>query len=150
MTSIRSIAGTSSSRSHTSGVATLYGRLATSVQRSPPAQHGRPVERHRVGLDDRHVRVRSADDLAQHAAPRSAVDLDRGDVGAGLGQRQRQRAEAGADLDDLIAGSDAGEAGDPAHGVGVGDEVLAEVAARCRADAVEQVVDRLDGEWVTR
>ncbi len=64
-------------------------------------------------------------------------------MGPGLGQGQRQRAEAGADLDDTIAGSDAGEAGDPAHGVGVGDEVLTQAAAGCRADAVEQGTDRL-------
>ena len=35
-----------------------------------------------------------------------AVDLDRGDVGAGLGQRQRERAEPGADLDHAVTGPD--------------------------------------------
>ena len=62
-------------------------------------------------------------------------------VGAGLGERQRQRAEPGADLDHVVAGADTGEGGDPAHGVGVGDEVLAEVAARGQAGLVEQLVN---------
>ena len=55
--------------------------------------------------------------------------------GAGLGQRERQRTEAGADLDHAVAGADLGEAGDAPHGVRVGDEVLAEVAARGQAVA---------------
>ena len=63
-------------------------------------------------------------------------------VGAGLGQRQRQRAEPGADLDDVVAGTDAGEAGDAPHRVGVGDEVLAEVATRRQPVVGEELVDR--------
>ena len=70
-----------------------------------------------------------------------AVDLDSGDRRAGLGQRERQRAEAGADLDDLVAGADAGEAGDAADGVGIGDEVLAERPARMQAVTLEQFDD---------
>ena len=44
-------AGTPSSRSQTSGVATLYGRLATSTQRAAPASSVVPVEPQGVGLD---------------------------------------------------------------------------------------------------
>ena len=68
------------------------------------------------------------DDLAQHRHE-PAVDLDRRHRRPGLGERQRQRAETGADLDHVVAGADAGQAGDAADGVRVGDEVLAEVAA---------------------
>ena len=60
---------------------------------------------------------------------------------AGFGQRQRQRTEPGTDLDDAVARTDLGEPSDAAHGVGVGDEVLPEVAARARARAREQLGD---------
>ncbi len=91
----------------------------------------------------RDVRRRSAT-TSRRTGHDAAVDLDRGDVGAGLGERERQRAEPGADLDDVIAVADAGELGDPAHGVGVGDEVLAEIAPRGERGGVEQLADRRD------
>ena len=79
-----SIAGTSSSRSHTSGVATLYGRLATSVQRSPPASSAGQSALRGVGLDDRDV-GEVGDDVAEHRH-HAAVDLDGGDGRPGLGR----------------------------------------------------------------
>ena len=85
----RSIGGTSSSRSHTSGVATLYGRLATSTQRSPPASSACQSSAHRVGLDHGHVGT-VGDDLAQHRHD-AGVDLDRGDR-----RRRSRRAPASA------------------------------------------------------
>ena len=54
------------------------------------------------------------------------VDLD-GDHGArGLEQREGQRAEARADLEHDVVGTDLGETDDAAHRVGVVDEVLAQ------------------------
>ena len=47
------------------------------------------------------------------------VDFDRGDRRAGLGEREGQRAEPCADLNDMIARPDVGEAGDLANDVGV-------------------------------
>ena len=53
----------------------------------------------------------------------------------------RERAEARADLDDVVARADSGQAGDAAHGVRVADEVLAELAAGRQAVVGEQLVD---------
>ena len=84
------------------------------------------------------------DDVAQQRHD-AAVDLDGGDVGAGVGQGERERPEAGADLDDVVARPDPGEVGDAAHGVGVGDEVLAEVAAGSQVVGFEELADRRPG-----
>ena len=54
------------------------------------------------------------------------VDLHRGDRRPRLGQGQGQRAEPGADLHHLGPGAHAGQSGDPADGVAVGHEVLAQ------------------------
>ena len=117
----------------TSGVATLYGRLATSTQRGAAAEQRVQSSAHGVGLDDVHAGVGST--ASRSTGSEAAVDLDRGDRGARLGQGQGQRAEAGADLDDVVAGPDAGQPGDAAHRVGVDDEVLPEGAARARGRA---------------
>ena len=66
-------------------------------------------------------------------------------VGAGVGQGERQRPEPGADLDHAIARPDPGEIGDAAHGVGVGDEVLPEVAAGGQVVGFEELADRRPG-----
>jgi hypothetical protein len=58
------------------------------------------------------------------------IDLDSRDSRTGLGQSECERSESGADLDHMIPGSDGGQPGDPAHGVGVGHEVLTEGATR--------------------
>ena len=90
------------------------------------AEQALPVEGHGIGLDDidrRHV--------SEHVAQRAdepVIDLHGGDGRARLGERQGQRPQPGADLDDAIAGPDAGEVGDAAHRVRVGDEVLPEIA----------------------
>ena len=72
---------------------------------------------------------------------RIAVHLDRGNGRARFEQRERERSEAGADLDDPIAGADFGEAGDAAHGVGVADEVLPERPARRESVQLKQGAD---------
>ena len=87
-----------------------------------------PVEAHGVAFD--HLDVWSvSDDLAQDGHDPS-IDLKRGHRGTGVGQGQRERAEPRTDLDDSVAGPDAGKVGDPAHGVRVGDEVLPQIAPR--------------------
>jgi hypothetical protein len=59
-----------------------------------------------------------------------AVDLHGGDRRPGLGQGEGERAEAGADLDHVVAGADTGQPGDLADGGGLDDEVLSEGAGR--------------------
>ena len=81
------------------------------------------------------------DDVAQRR-DQPGVDLDRGDLGAGLDQRQRQRTQPGADLDHAVAGADASEGGDAAHGVRIGDEVLAELAPGGQTAGRQQVAHR--------
>ena len=68
-----------------------------------------------------------------------AVGLDRCHRGSGLGESERQRSEPGADLDHRRVGTDPGQAGDAAHGVGVDHEVLPEGPARGQAVLVEQI-----------
>ena len=70
-----------------------------------------------------------------------AVDLDGEHLGAGLGQGQRQGAEAGADLDDVGARPDVGDAGDAPDDARLGDEVLPEGARRGDPVAVEERED---------
>ena len=140
ITSIRSTWATPSRTSATSGVATLYGRLATSTA-EPGADHTIPVERHRVGFDDLHVRD-ALDDGAQRGGE-PCVDLDRGHRRAGLGKREGQRPEPGTDLNDVVAGPYRGQVGDAPNGVGVGNEVLPEVAAWCEVVLAEQFADPL-------
>ena len=141
ITSIRSIAGTSSSRSHDERRGDVVRQVGDEHPAVAAGEQRRP-SRARIASASTTVTFGAVgDDLAQHG-DEAAVDLDGGDVGAGLGERQRQRAEAGADLDDVVAGADAGEVGDAAHGVGVGDEVLPEVAPRRQAGLVEQLADR--------
>ena len=101
ITSIRSICGTPSSRSATSGVATLYGRLATSAQ--PRRRRAASPSRGATRRPRRCSRPVPATTSCEHA-DEAAVDLDRGDRRARLGERQRQRAEPGADLDDMVTG----------------------------------------------
>jgi len=55
-----------------------------------------------------------------------AVRLQGHHVGPGLRQGQGQGPEPGPDLEDLVTGGEPGQAGDPTHRVGVGDEVLAQ------------------------
>ena len=68
------------------------------------------------------------DDVAQHGGE-ATIHLERRHRRPGLGQRQRQRTQPGPDLDHVIARSDTGGTGDAAHRVGIGDEVLPEIAA---------------------
>jgi hypothetical protein len=52
------------------------------------------------------------------------VDLEGVNLGTGLDERQGQRAQARADLEDLIAGTDLGQSRDASNRVGIDDEVL--------------------------
>ena len=69
------------------------------------------------------------------------VHLYGSDLGAGLDKGEGERAEAGPDLDDLLARDDLGEAGDAADGVGIAYEILAQGAARREAVELEQGTD---------
>ena len=102
------------------------------------AEQRRPIEGEGVGLDHPHgVRL---EQLPEHG-DQPAVELDRRDLCAGVGQGHRERTEAGTDLDDPVPRADAGEPGDTAHRVGVGDEVLAQGAAGAQGMAGEQLAD---------
>ncbi len=121
------------------------------VVRQVGHEHQRPGRRRSVCQSRRMASAsttvtpgRSCSDLAQRRRE-TAVDFDGDHVRAGLGQREGQRAEPGPDLDHVIARPDTGEGGDAPHGVGVGDEVLAEVTPRCQAAGGEQVADRRPG-----
>ena len=69
------------------------------------------------------------------------VELDRAHVRTGVGQRDGERTDAGSDLDDPLAGLQLGEADDPARGVLVGEEVLAERLRRPDPVAREELAD---------
>jgi len=60
------------------------------------------------------------------------VDLDGHHPVGDLQQGEGQRTEAGADLQCDIIGSDSGQLDDPAHGVGIGDEILAALLGRAQ------------------
>ena len=116
---------------------------ATTGGRVGRAEHLVPVEPHGVALHDPHpVRL---DHLAQ-GGQQVAVELDRGDLGAGLGEGQRERAQSRADLDHPVARPHLGQAGDAAHGVGVGDEVLPQRPAGRQPVRVEEVADLAGAE----
>ncbi len=87
------------------------------------AERGGPVGPHRVGDVDPHVRV-GADDLGERSR-QPAVDLDREDLGPGLGERDGQGPEPGPDLHDAVPVLDPGVRHDGPSEVGVGEEVLA-------------------------
>ena len=98
-----------------------------------------PLQMHRVALD--HVDVRPiCHDLSEDGDD-APIDLDRGDVSAGVGERQRQRTQACTDLDDPVAGTHARQRRDAPDRVRVGDEVLTEVTSRCEVVAAQQFGD---------
>ena len=97
-----------------------------------------PVEGEGVGLDHPHAqRLDLGPEHGQHVA----VDLHRGDRGAGFDQGQGQRAQPGPDLDHPLPGADAGQPDDPPDGVAVGHEVLAQGPAGPEVVGQEQLVD---------
>ena len=100
-----------------------------------------PIERHRVGFDDANV-GNTLDNRAQRSGE-TRVDLYGRHGRAGFGEGQGQRSEPGTDLDDAITGTDRGAVGDAPNGVGVGHEVLPEVAAWREVALVEQFADPL-------
>ena len=102
------------------------------------AEQRAPVDLERIGFD--HAHANRLDHFAQHRHE-AAVDLDGGDIRAGLRERERQRPEAGADLDHTITRTDLGKPGDAAHRVGVDDEVLPECAARVESVRRQQLGD---------
>ena len=102
-------------------------------------QQRRPVEAKGIALD--HGRAGWLDHVAQDRSEAS-VDLDGGHRRPGLEQRQGERTEPGAHLDHVITGSDAGQPRDPAHGVGVGHEVLPERPGGRQPVGGEQRADR--------
>jgi hypothetical protein len=69
------------------------------------------------------------------------VELHGGDSSAELGQRERQRAEAGADLEHVVARTRPAGGGDAPGGVRVDEEVLPERAAGRDAVLLQQRPD---------
>ncbi len=69
------------------------------------------------------------------------VDLDRAHVHAFVGERDRQRAHARSDLDDSLARLQLREPHDPARGVLVDEEVLAERLRRTHTVPAQQRAD---------
>ena len=108
----------------------LYGRLATSAHGRSGSTGPSSVAQSSVMASPSHHRdARPARPRSRRTGSRWRSTSTAVTVGARLGQGQGERPEPGADLDDPVAGADAGQAGDAAHGVGVGDEVLPEGAA---------------------
>jgi hypothetical protein len=68
-----------------------------------------------------------------------AVELECGHPRAGGGEGNRERSRTRADLEHALARTDPREADDPTSCVGIGEEVLAERAARPQAVRAEQV-----------
>ena len=104
-----------------------------------PAEQGVEIDRERVAPDDLDRRrdtggaERVVEDREQ-----VTVELQRGHLRSRTGERDGERSHAGSDLEHPVAGADAGERDDPARGVGVGEEVLAERPARAQAVRVEE------------
>ena len=95
------------------------------------------LDAHRVGQHDLEavgvVRCVRRDGGGQPVGE-ERVDLDRHHAPRDVEEGQGQRAEAGADLDDDVVAGDAGLAHDPAHGVGVDDEVLPALLGRAQVE----------------
>ena len=118
----RSTLGRPSRLSTTIGVATLYGRFATSFAASARARRGRAGARRRSGAG--RCRGRRA---PREVRLERAVELDGVDVGDALGEEARQHAEARPDLEHDVGGVELGEPADHAEDVLVDQEVLAEL-----------------------
>ncbi len=80
-------------------------------------------------------------DLGPQDGQHTPVDLDRGDLGAGLDQGQGERSESGPDLHHLGTLGDAGQTHDAADRIGVGHEVLTQGPARVQVVGGQQLVD---------
>ncbi len=107
------------------GTATLYGRFATTAVGSEARSSGpmdstsRLITVESLDLAVRMLGHRLRQPLGQHR-----VDLDGADRTATVQQCKGERAEAGADFQDVVVAVDSGGRHDPAHGVGVVNEVL--------------------------
>ena len=118
--------GSPSRLSATIGVATLYGRFATSFV-GAGSKRGE-VEPKGVAPVERHVRTRGD---AREVRLEPAVELDRVDVGARSARTACEGPEAGPDLEHDIGGAELRKAGDDPEDVVVGEEVLPERLLRC-------------------
>ena len=90
----------------------------------PRSEQRGPVGAHRVGLDDPDLQERADDLLERPGDP--AVGLDRQDRAPAAASATVSQAQARADLEDALAGRDAGVGDDRAGEVRVGEEMLAE------------------------
>jgi hypothetical protein len=94
-----------------------------------PGEELLPGSEKRVGLEHLHV-LEVRDDLAKGRDKRP-IELHRQDVGSNVGctlpQGTRERAEAGADLENAIAGRDLRGGDDRSRKVRVRQEVLTEI-----------------------
>ncbi len=116
------------------------------IRSGDAAQRAVPVQRERVMFDDRDGRgANSFNDLPEHGN-QVAIEFDGNDCRIGLSQRQRQRTESGADLDNMITGTDAGKADDLVDRSGITEKVLAQRPAGIDAMSIEERSDRGPGE----
>ena len=123
------MAGTPSSRSSTSGVATLYGRLATSAHARRRPSSAAQSSAHGVALDHRTRRPARPTSRSTGSRWRSTSTAVTAAPGLGQGQGERARGRRRSRPRGR-PGPTAGQPGDAPHRVGVDDEVLPERPAR--------------------
>ena len=101
------------------------GQIADDQQALARRRRGRrEVELQHILLDNR---TRAPQESARAGGGKSVVQLDGQDMGGASGQGSGNRAAAGADLDDSAAGEIADGGRDALDGLGIVEEVLAEL-----------------------
>ena len=85
--------------------------------------------------------VRVLGDGLRQLTSQYRVDLDGGHTRPAVQQRQRQRPEAGTDLENVVVAVDPGCRHDPANGIGVMNEVLAERLTWSEVQFLRQMSD---------
>ena len=98
-----------------------------------------PIHIHRVCLHDGDIWLIGDDGLQD--GDDAAVDFDCQNRCSYLGQCQRQRTKTGPNFDHMIRGCDFGQPGNTSDRVGVGNKVLAELAARRQSVLGQKRID---------
>ncbi len=142
ITNMRWICGTPSSRSATSGVATLYGRFATRIHRSVPRMLGQSAVSASASIT--RTPAGSTTLRSTGTSPRStSIAVTSAPVSTSASVSEPR---PGTDLDHAIARPDLGEPRHATHGVRIDDEVLPESAARVQAVGGQQLGDVASAE----